>query len=133
MDLQNGKGLSVVATSPILSGATVCEYGGELISAKEGRRREKIYGDTARCYMYFFLFDGKQYCLDATEDDGGVGRMINHAKPPKANLSPVCTLSASGKPTILFKASQNIAVGAELSYPYGEKRREVLDANPWLK
>jgi hypothetical protein len=37
-----------------------------------------------------------------------------------------------GLPHIVFLAKQNIPIGAELLYDYGEKRSSVLIANPWL-
>ena len=36
-------------------------------------------------------------------------------------------------PRVVFLASKDISVGDEIQYDYGEKRKEVLRKNPWLK
>ena len=36
-------------------------------------------------------------------------------------------------PVIVFIALKDIQVGQEIQYDYGDKRKEILDANPWLR
>ena len=54
-----GKGRGVVAVEPLLEGQVVCEYEGELISAREGRKRGEEYGSNVGSYLYFFHYKSK--------------------------------------------------------------------------
>ena len=36
------------------------------------------------------------------------------------------------RPTIVFVALREIKVGQEIQYDYGEKRKDILESNPWL-
>ena len=38
-----------------------------------------------------------------------------------------------GEPRIVFIALKRIINGAELYYDYGERRKEIVRENPWLK
>ncbi len=73
-----------------------------------------------------FLF----YSIDATEETPYLGRLINHSS--NGNLKPKC-YNVDGNPRLGFIALKKISIGEELSYDYGERRKEYLDANPWLK
>ncbi|KAK3925252.1 N-lysine methyltransferase KMT5A-A [Frankliniella fusca] len=97
-------GKGVVANKIIQSGDFVCQYKGELISAQEG--------------------------IDATKDDGFYGRLLNHAI--RGNLKPRI-VAKNETPQILFYATRRIEPGTQLFYNYGEKRKEVIERNPWLK
>ena len=55
-----GMGRGVVAKQSILQDAFVLEYKGELISRKEGLKREKAYGDGPSSYMFYFMFRNRQ-------------------------------------------------------------------------
>ena len=54
-----GKGRGVVAVEPLLEGQVVCEYEGELITAREGRKRGEEYGSNVGSYLYFFHYKSK--------------------------------------------------------------------------
>ena len=69
-------------------------------------------------------------CIDATTEDETFGRLINHGKKD-ANLVMKVFL-VNNAPRVVFLASRDIAIGDELLYDYGEKRKEVLQENPWL-
>ena len=70
------------------------------------------------------------YCLDATEENNTLGRLINHSKK-HYNLKPK-TATVNGTPKLFFIASQDIAPGEELLVDYGERRRDIVKDNPWL-
>ena len=94
--------------------------------------REKTYEEGGRgSYMLFFKHDGRRLCIDATEEDGTYGRLINHSKKNSCLLLKV--LPVDGKPRIIFFASRDIALGEQILYDYGETRREVIEANEWMR
>ncbi len=47
-----GRGVRVKKFTP--KDSYLCEYKGERVTAREGKRREVGYGDTPACYMYYF-------------------------------------------------------------------------------
>ena len=69
--------------------------------------------------------------IDATEDDGSLGRLINHSRQsPNVVMK---THVVEGKPRVVFVACKEIEIGEEITYDYGEKRKAFLDRNPWLR
>ena len=130
----NGKGYGIVATAKIPKGSFVCEYVGELLSPEEADEREKAYedrGDVHTSYMYYFRSGERKYCIDATEDNGRFGRLINHSKT-NANLT-TRKLLINKVPRLFFIAKCDIPARAELLYPYGDNRPEILKQHQWLK
>ena len=75
--------------------------------------------------------DSKGYCVGATREDDSKGRLINHSKDD-ANLS-MKVFVVNDAPRVVFLASKDISVGDEIQYDCGDKRKEVLRKNPWLK
>ena len=72
----------------------------------------------------------KPLWIDATSDDGSVGRLINHDKiSPNLVMKPVVIRN---KPRVVFFASKDIQIGEELSYDYGERRKDVVRDLEWL-
>ena len=69
--------------------------------------------------------------MDATREDESKGRLINHSKDD-ANLS-MKVFVVNDAPRVVFLASKDISVGDEIQYDCGDKRKEVLRKNPWLK
>ncbi|XP_060065024.1 N-lysine methyltransferase KMT5A-like [Ylistrum balloti] len=93
----------------IPKGDTVLEYCG-VIRTDEPHQSED---DT---YIFECVFKGKQYWLDATHDDGSLGRLINDDRKPnlKPKMVPIC-----GEPHIFFYAIRDIHPREELLYCYG--------------
>lgn len=58
-----GKGKGVVPTRPFHHSELICEYPGELVSAKEARSREEEYtkDSSIGCYMYYFTHNGSKW------------------------------------------------------------------------
>ena len=94
--------------------------------------RELEYEKDARgSYLLMFRHNSKAYCIDATSDDGSKGRLINHSRD-NANLFMKIVV-VHNLPKVIFVASENISVGSEIQYDYGERRKDILKKNPWLK
>ena len=82
------------------------------------------------CFMYFFQFNEKKYCIDATIENGRYGRLINHSRQ-NANLKTKVIL-CNGLPRLILIAKFDIKIGTELLYDYGDRSKENIAANPWL-
>eukprot|EP00126_Sphaerothecum_destruens_P009052 Sdes_comp20416_c0_seq5m14466 len=125
------KGKGVIAKRIFQKGDFVCEYGGELIDKLEAQHREEKYGlqPEIGCYMYYFTFQNKTFCVDATLTND-IGRFINHSIKQK-NLSTKIIV-VDQKPRLCFFADQLITPGDELGYDYGDRSRSSVEAHPWL-
>ncbi len=113
-------------------GQFVVKYVGELIDAAEAKSREANYESNSRKgYVMFYFFHGvKMHCIDATAESNHLGRLVNHSirnANCSAKLAVIDTI-----PHIFLKAKRDILAGEELLYDYGEMRRDILDAHPWL-
>ncbi|XP_031331472.1 N-lysine methyltransferase KMT5A [Photinus pyralis] len=126
-----GKGRGVVAAKPFSRGDFVVEYSGELLDVTAAKIREAKYAEdeTTGCYMYYFKYLNQQYCIDATAESGRLGRLVNHSR--NGNLI-TRTVSVDGYPHLILLAKDDIAVGEEISYDYGDRSRESLKNHPWL-
>ena len=129
-----GKGRGIVATAKIAKGSFVCEYVGELLSPEEAKEREEAYeeqGEFDSSYMYYFQSGERKHCIDATVDNGRLGRLINHSKL-NANLT-TRKLVINKVPRLFFVAKCDIPARAELLFPYGDNRPDILKQHDWLK
>lgn len=127
----DGKGQGLFTLHPIEKHTLVIMYAGEHITKKEADEREEIYGDDDHCYMFYYSKRDKQdrlvkMCIDATRGTHD-SRYINHSKK-SANLKPTMIDGV-----MWFRAICDIAANSELLFDYGETRRDVLQANPWLR
>jgi len=127
----SGKGRGVVATRNFVRGDYVVEYAGELISIEEARIREVLYSQDQNtgCYMYYFCHKNCQYCVDATPESSRLGRLVNHSR--NGNLQTKI-IEIQGKPHLVLLAKEDIHVGDELTYDYGDRSKESLQYHPWL-
>ena len=71
------------------------------------------------------------FSLDATNDDGRSGHLINHSKLAR-NLVPN-VMEASDGPHIVFVAAKNILANQEVLYDYGERNPQIIQNHPWLR
>ncbi|XP_030650286.1 lysine methyltransferase 5Ab [Chanos chanos] len=127
-----GKGRGVFADRPFRKGEFVVEYHGDLIQIADAKRREASYAQDPKtgCYMYYFQYRNKTYCVDATAETKRLGRLLNHSK----NGNCQTRLHAiAGVPHLILVASRDIEPGEELVYDYGDRSREAIAAHPWLK
>lgn len=127
----DGKGRGIIAERRFQRGEFVIEYVGDLISTTEAAEREKRYAldENAGCYMYYFKHKNQQYCIDATEDTGKLGRLVNHSR--NGNLMTKVVV-VKQKPHLVLIAKDDIEAGEELCYDYGDRSKESLLHHPWL-
>lgn len=128
----NGKGRGVVSTRPFHKGEFVVEYAGDLITHKTAQDRERVYAMNPNfgCYMYYFMYNSKNYCVDATDESGRLGRLINHSRNGNCHTK---LIGIKGRPYLILVASRDIEDGEELLYDYGDRRKSSLAAHPWLR
>jgi histone-lysine N-methyltransferase SETD8 len=127
------KGRGVFATKHFDKNDFVVEYAGELISHAEAKKREHEYAtdDSIGCYMYYFEFKNKSYCVDATSEKiKRLGRLLNHSRT-SANCHTKL-IDMNGVPVLGIYASVDIEPGDELMYDYGDRNRDSVKAHPWL-
>ena len=126
------RGRGIKTTKKFSKGDLVVEYAGEILSEADAVAREAAYKADPRAgsYMYFFQFKGKPYCVDATQESGRYGRLVNHSKKNSNCSTKVYTFD--NKPRLVLLAKQDLPVGTELLYDYGERDPETVQALPWL-
>lgn len=128
----DGKGRGVFAVSGFKRGDFVVEYHGDLLDLAEAKIREAQYAEDPQtgCYMYYFQYQSKTYCVDATKETSRLGRLINHCKSGncQTRLHPI-----DGTPHLILVASRDINAGEELLYDYGDRSKASILAHPWLK
>lgn len=134
MEVQHieGKGRAVFATRRFQKGEYVVEYHGDLLQINDAKMREAEYAQNPAtgCYMYYFQYLCKTYCVDATKESGRMGRLINHSKNGNCQTK---LHDIGGVPHLILVASRNIDEGEELLYDYGDRSKASIAAHPWLK
>ncbi|XP_041666497.1 N-lysine methyltransferase KMT5A-A [Cheilinus undulatus] len=134
MEVQHieGKGRGVFATRCFQKGEYVVEYHGDLLQITDAKKRETEYAQNPAtgCYMYYFQYLCKTYCVDATKETGRMGRLINHSKNGNCQTK---LHDINGVPHLILVASRNIDEGEELLYDYGDRSKASIAAHPWLK
>ncbi|XP_053378691.1 N-lysine methyltransferase KMT5A-like [Mercenaria mercenaria] len=127
------KGRGVMAVKEFKKGDFIVEYAGELINISEAKQREEKYANDQDkgCYMYYFNCNNRKYCIDATDESGRLGRLVNHSKT-KCN-SRTRLIVHNDFMYLILVASRDISIGEELLYDYGDRNQETLISHPWLK
>ncbi|KAK3549618.1 hypothetical protein QTP86_005364 [Hemibagrus guttatus] len=124
-----GKGRGVFATQRFQKGQYVVEYHGDLLLKTDAKKREAVYSqepDTG-CYMYYFQYLTKTYCVDATKETDRLGRLINHSKNGNCQTK---LHDINGIPHLILVASRDIEEGEELLYDYGDRSKASIAAHP---
>ncbi|XP_067293694.1 lysine methyltransferase 5Ab [Pseudorasbora parva] len=127
-----GKGRGIFADRAFQKDQFVVEYHGDLLEMADAKARESQYAQdpSTGCYMYYFRYHDKTYCVDATKETSRLGRLINHSK--NGNLQTKLH-DINGTPHLIFLASRDIKEHEELLYDYGDRSKEAIAAHPWLK
>ncbi|MCJ8742327.1 hypothetical protein PDJAM_G00080740 [Pangasius djambal] len=127
-----GKGRGVFATQSFQKGQYVVEYHGDLLLKTDAKKREAVYAQdpATGCYMYYFQYLSKTYCVDATKETDRLGRLINHSKNGNCQTK---LHDINGIPHLILVASRDIEEGEELLYDYGDRSKASIAAHPWLK
>ncbi|XP_077429564.1 uncharacterized protein LOC144056525 [Vanacampus margaritifer] len=112
------KGRGVFACASFEKGDFLLEYRGALLSKQECERRQRLYHDKMKAFMFEFRFDGRTWCVDAATEDGSLGRLVNddHINPN----STMKYLNVQGKPHLCLFATRDIDTGEEITYNYGD-------------
>ena len=121
-----------LASYRLILGEFIVEYAGKLISHKTAVKRDEEYekDGTRGSFMFFFTINNVPFCIDATEDDGRLGRMINHSKR-YFNSRPK-TVVVRGSTRLILMATRNIKAGEEIFFDYGDRSKETIEYHPWL-
>ncbi|KAM3826328.1 N-lysine methyltransferase KMT5A [Vipera latastei] len=132
IDFIDGKGRGVIATRHFSRGDFVVEYHGDLIEITDAKKREAAYAQdpSTGCYMYYFQYLSKTFCVDATKETDRLGRLVNHSKCGNCQTK---LHDVGGIPHLILVASRDIKAGEELLYDYGDRSKASLEAHPWLK
>jgi len=69
------RGRGVYTTKKFFRNDYIVEYAGELLTQTEAKQRETLYGRNHNigCYMYYFKWGEKVFCVDATEETNRLG------------------------------------------------------------
>ncbi|TNN68142.1 N-lysine methyltransferase KMT5A-A [Liparis tanakae] len=127
-----GKGRGVFSTRCFQKGEYVVEYHGDLLQITDAKSKEAEYAQnpSTGCYMYYFQYLSKTYCVDATRETGRKGRLINHSKTGNCQTK---LHDINGDPHLILVASRDVDEGEELLYDYGDRSKASIAAHPWLK
>ncbi|XP_073342690.1 uncharacterized protein [Pagrus major] len=112
------KGRGVFAKGTISRGQFVAEYRGDMINDAEYQSRRRVYHPTCAAFMFAFKWRGKTWCIDASRDDGSLGRLVNDE-----HRRPNCKMKrtdVNGKPHLCLFALDDIQEGEEITYHYGD-------------
>ncbi|CAB3402173.1 unnamed protein product [Caenorhabditis bovis] len=126
------KGRGIRAGRNFNKGEFVIEYKGEMMHYAAAKRLEEKYSQDEKIgsYMYFFSWNNKKWCVDATSESPYKGRLINHSVL-KPNLKTK-VVSFGGKHHLILIAKRDIEEGEELLYDYGDRSPATIARNPWL-
>ncbi|KAK7880589.1 hypothetical protein WMY93_032777 [Mugilogobius chulae] len=110
-------GRGVFAKSYFSQGDFVVEYRGKLISFEEAERRKRTYPQRCTAFMFDFYWKEKIWWIDAAQEDGSLGRLVNddHSHPN----CKMKRIMLEAKPHLCLFASRDIQPGEEITYDYG--------------
>nr|XP_055031632.1 uncharacterized protein LOC129420647 [Misgurnus anguillicaudatus] len=105
------KGRGVFALKHIESSTFVVEYRGILCQSK-------YVDDVKGNYLFDFTWNGAHYCIDASKEDGSLGRLVNDDhKNPNCKVK---TVVVEGKPHLCLFSLRDICPDEEITYNYGD-------------
>ncbi|GMR52480.1 hypothetical protein PMAYCL1PPCAC_22675, partial [Pristionchus mayeri] len=115
----SAKGFGVRALEPIKKGGFIIEYIGEVVTAKAGEKRKKLYARESPTRRHHYLmtvtdWQNRPFMIDATKY-GNSSRFLNHSCDPNA----ICDKwSVARRFRMAFFAKKNIAAGEEITFDY---------------
>nr|XP_055041257.1 uncharacterized protein LOC129428912 isoform X2 [Misgurnus anguillicaudatus]XP_055041258.1 uncharacterized protein LOC129428912 isoform X2 [Misgurnus anguillicaudatus] len=105
------KGRGVFALEHIKPSTFVVEYRGVL-------SQSKYVDDIQGNYLFDFTWNGAHYCIDASKEDGSLGRLVNDDhKNPNCKVK---TVVVEGKPHLCLFSLRDICPDEEIIYNYGD-------------
>ncbi|EPS42136.1 hypothetical protein H072_3842 [Dactylellina haptotyla CBS 200.50] len=109
------KGYGLFAMEPINKGCFIGEYKGEVISDEEADKRGSEYDRVGSSFLFSI---NETHAIDGTRF-GNKTRFLNHSQ-----IEPNCeakVLFVNGAHRIAFRALEDIEIGEELLFNYGDK------------
>ena len=79
----------------------------------------------------WICFISSCYSIDATQESGKLGRLLNHSKT--SGNCHTKLVDVNNHPYLILAALRDIKSGEELMYDYGDRSKNALEAHPWLK
>ena len=70
------------------------------------------------------------FSIDATQETGRFGRLVNHSRKAPNCIPKVFTLN--DEPRVILVARHDIEKDTELLYDYGDRNKQSLKNHPWL-
>ena len=126
------KGRAVHSKRFYSRGQPIVEYKGSLISQNQANSNHELITNGAS-YIMWFPYNNQKLALDATQETGDHGRLVNHCRGGRGENCVPQIYHHEGVPRVLLVAKRLIKPGEELCYDYGERSPEVVLLNPWLK
>ncbi|XP_026103476.1 uncharacterized protein LOC113074980 isoform X2 [Carassius auratus] len=112
------KGRGVFPTHPIEPGDFVLEYRGKLLTQVECKSRK--YSEIESTFLFDFQWQNHHLCLDASEEDGSLGRLVNdNHKNPNCVMKKIIV---DDKPHLCLFSLKKIEIGDEIDYNYGDSK-----------
>ncbi|XP_073667997.1 uncharacterized protein [Paramisgurnus dabryanus] len=110
------KGRGVFTKEFIWKGDFVVEYNGKLLTQEQGDLKGKQCAES-RVFLFDFEWRGQMWCMDASEEDGRLGRLVNddHRKPN----CKMKVIAVNNRPHLCLFSIDEILPGGELTYDYG--------------
>ncbi|XP_075886472.1 uncharacterized protein LOC142890974 isoform X7 [Nelusetta ayraudi] len=111
--INTSKGRGVITQEIIEPSTFVVEFRGRITS-----HSEKKNGNDLDKFVYHYSWKGTNWCVDASNEDGSLGRLVNdeHVNPNCKMRTVVC----EGKPHLCLFAVKKICPGEEITYNYGK-------------
>ncbi|XP_047460236.1 uncharacterized protein LOC125019481 [Mugil cephalus] len=110
------KGKGVFTRQSIEPSTFVVEYRGNILTHKEMQK----CGDTSDEIMFDFRWKGTNWCIDASAEDGSLGRLVN-----EDHTNPNCEMKKivyKGRPHLCLFALKKISPDEEITFIYKESR-----------
>ncbi|XP_068188438.1 uncharacterized protein [Antennarius striatus] len=115
--INQSKGRGVFTQKAIKPSSFVVEYQGHIFPHK-GPMLKRKSGDTLNNYLFEFSWKGERWCVDASAEDGTLGRLVNDDyKTPNCEMKKI---ECEGKPHLCLFAIKKIPPGKEITYNYGK-------------
>ena len=98
-------------------GEIICNYGGRVLSKKEGDALAKKGGDAAN-YLLYVKQGGADYYIENSDNKDEIGRYINHSHY-HPNCKPIVKRWPGGEPEVVFLAIREIGAHHQIVFDYG--------------
>ena len=114
------KGRAVFVTAHIPKGSFLCEYTATKVypMADRAKNEQNYTLNGEECMILDIQTPCGWYCIDATQDYDGVGRLMNHALPSQATAKPFRPLRVHNQWRVGFLSTRDISPGEEITWDY---------------